>query len=452
MASIPVDIKELTKQAAGGRASLKKQAPQQVAKLLLELEGMVMDDDLDLYARAYAWMKLLSFWAVLRGEDCTWLDHRSLRWDEDNGLFGMLSQSKTTGPDRKVKVRTIQVSPDAYFAHKGWIKEGLLLWSSAPKERQNFICLPSEDLSKFRELGAEPHDRAALTRWIYKLAVRRILGPGSNCEEWMIDGAARYWTEHSSRASLVSIARALLVPKSITDRLGWWSVGETASEEYIRTYRVLIAKVQAKAAAFVRRAQSTEMPDLVGENFVLGRLREVLEDRCPAGRVEGLQRSWNLLEEGLKYFKGKEEQVEKTGEASFAGRFGWPEGHDEISPELVERWRALDAMPPSDDEKAEASISPPKAGEWVVSIARTDCLHIVGACHRVPGKHYAKWRVVKDPVPADAFKHACRRCFPRGYQLTRPMEENELSEDVETGVPKLQEDELASDSQSSSSD
>ena len=48
----------------------------------------------------------------------------------------------------------------------------------------------------------------------------------------------------SSRASLVSMPRALHVPKTITDGMGWWSIGSAASEEYIRTCRTLIAEVQ----------------------------------------------------------------------------------------------------------------------------------------------------------------------------------------------------------------
>ena len=94
----------------------------------------------------------------------------------------------------------------------------------------------------------------------------------------------------------------------------------------------------------------------------------------------------------------------------------------------------------------------PKERDWVVSVARTNWLHIVGACHRIPGIHYVKRSIVKDPVPPSAYKGACRRCFPKGYPLTKEFHCEVLDERLEDGVPELQEDEIASSSSSTSSD
>ena len=85
-------------------------------------------------------------------------------------------------------------------------------------------------------------------------------------------------------------------------------------------------------------------------------------------------------------------------------------------------------------------------------MARTNCLHVVGACHRIPGVHYSKWRQVKDPVPESEYKLACRRCFPKGYPLTKKTSVEEEREQVEDGIPELQEDEMKSSSEGSSSD
>ena len=123
-----------------------------------------MDTMADTYARGCAWLELLAFWTVLRGEDSTWIDASSLKWDERIGLQGLLSQSKTTGPDRKIKARTIQLPLEAFFLDPSWISVGLKIWNLAPKGRQHFISLPAENLGGFQEYGAEPHDRAALTR------------------------------------------------------------------------------------------------------------------------------------------------------------------------------------------------------------------------------------------------------------------------------------------------
>ena len=76
--------------------------------------------------------------------------------------------------------------------------------------------------------------------------------PSCSCSDKLIALVVRFWTEHSSRSSLVSMARALGVPKEVTDRLGWWAVGTQASEEYIRTYSLLAAKAQKLVACTSR--------------------------------------------------------------------------------------------------------------------------------------------------------------------------------------------------------
>ena len=109
---------------------------------------------------------------------------------------------------------------------------------------------------------------------------------------------SRFWTEHSSRSSLVSMARALGVPKEITDRLGWWAVGTQASEEYIRTYSVLSARVQDLVASTSRKALENSAkkkadPDYYGEERVLGKLAESIEKRGIRADDEEVQ---NLLQ------------------------------------------------------------------------------------------------------------------------------------------------------------
>ena len=78
------------------------------------------------------------------------------------------------------------------------------------------------------------------------------------------------------------MARPLGVPKSVTDRMGWWSVGSEASDGYIRTYRSLIARVQEKVACTIRSAlegHSTE--DTFGEEYVLEDLKVILVLKYP---------------------------------------------------------------------------------------------------------------------------------------------------------------------------
>ena len=139
----------------------------------------------------------------------------------------------------------------------------------ADKDRQHFIVLPTADMDDVTNLNATPADTAALTRAI--LYVAGLTEDESEVRDpAMIALASRFWTEHSARASLVSMARAIQVPKTVTDRIGWWSVGGEASEGYIRTYRTLIAKVQEKVATTIRQAAAGKnIEDTFGENYVL---------------------------------------------------------------------------------------------------------------------------------------------------------------------------------------
>ena len=63
----------------------------------------------------------------------------------------------------------------------------------------------------------------------------------------------------------------------------------------------------------------------------------------------------------------------------------------------------------SEEEPETIQKTIPGAGSWVVSKTRgTHCLHIVGKCHRKPGKHFKRWIEVKVGVKEDQFKKACR--------------------------------------------
>ena len=187
------------------------------------------------------------------------------------GLRATLSQSKTTGPGKKVRYREIQISPDAYLVNKAWLPLGAALWKQAVAERQNFVVLPTDDYKAFTNMGTTPADRAALTRQILSLA--GLSDDGLQTYEDLITIVAFFWTEHSFRATLVSFARAMHVPKTITDKMGWWGVNSQPSEGYVRSYRVLISKVQATIADAIRKAKNK--PDDFGEIYVFEELENI---------------------------------------------------------------------------------------------------------------------------------------------------------------------------------
>ena len=156
-------ISELSLQTSTNVQKKKKQAPQLLTSMLINLEKLVMEEEKPIYHRAYAWLKLVSFWCALRGDDATWIKASSLKYNNAYGLQGELARSKTTGPGKKVLSRPIVVGPDAYFNDKAWCTTGMGIWKGNNDERGNFLLLPSLDGEGFRQEGAEPDDRTALT-------------------------------------------------------------------------------------------------------------------------------------------------------------------------------------------------------------------------------------------------------------------------------------------------
>ena len=134
----------------------------------------VINTDLPTYHRAYAWVKLVCFWAALRGDDVTWLMAGTLLYIEGFGLQGELRRTKSTGPGKKRLCRPVTISEEAFFVEREWCRVGLAPWAQANPIRQNFVLLPDEAQEGFRAEGAEPVDRVALTR---NLITDYCLGP-----------------------------------------------------------------------------------------------------------------------------------------------------------------------------------------------------------------------------------------------------------------------------------
>ena len=429
-------IKELAYKESCAIEEEKKQAPQHLIRILARWEEAVCDGSTPAYLQGYLWLKLVTFWGVIRGEDSTYLDPASMKLIE-RGLCGKLTQTKTTGPGKKVRIRHFEVCKEAYFVDADWIRTGFEFWKGQDQSRENFILLPGPGYEGCRELGAEIQDRMALTRKCLK-----DFGipppPYGTWSEKLIAPVIRFWTEHSSRSSLVSMARALGVPKEVTDRLGWWAVGTQASEEYIRTYSLLAAKAQKLVACTSRKAlekceeEDAGDPDYYGEERVLEKLVENLEKK---GFKANDREVINLVE-SLRIFRTTT-VTEPEAKPKWEANEGLMEVEQAGVPATKELFRVEE-----DDEEEEESL--PEIGTWIISDAAfrgTKCLHIVGSCYRQPKIHYKMWTTVADPVCPTSFKKACKTCFPEGYPWEDLSMEEVVEPEVEVGMLGAQEGE-----------
>ena len=96
-------IGELMLRMAGESSGVTKKPPQILTSILVRWEIYLLDEANPTYLEAYAWLNLVAFWTVLRGEDTTWITPSSISWKATSGLKASLSQTKTTGPSKKVR-------------------------------------------------------------------------------------------------------------------------------------------------------------------------------------------------------------------------------------------------------------------------------------------------------------------------------------------------------------
>lgn len=406
-------MKELALKAEETKASAKREAPMLLLALLLRMERLVLGDGPN-YIRAYAWVKLIAFWAAIRGEDGSWLQASSLVLTAGVGFVGNLLRTKTTGVGKKVKPREIFVADNAYLWKKDWLRCGLELWEEEDVSRDNLILLPNSDMSGFRNIGAEVQDRVALTRHTLGMAARvSLVTPTTPADRW----TGKYWTEHSSRNTLWSIARVLNVPKEATDALGGWSAANSSSEVYIHTKRQNTGRVQSLVAKFARDAieaknADQDFTDILGERAVLDKSEEFLTKN---GVVD--HEIDHLATFGI---------ADPEEAAALVRKYGWnarPEETASLTTELADE--ASDEALPITEGKL------PNVDAWVVTtradgMATKGCLHIVGRCHRRPSIHYQRWIVVDSSISSGQYGKACRQCFPTGlHNIALQVEEAE---------------------------
>ena len=111
------------------------------------MERVVVDGRLPSYQRFYAWAKLLRHWCSLRWDDGMGVKPEDLRM-RARGLFGLLQRSKTSGPDKKVKLLPIFGSRDAWLEDSTWLATGLhfLQGEELGYARDYLVPLPNESL------------------------------------------------------------------------------------------------------------------------------------------------------------------------------------------------------------------------------------------------------------------------------------------------------------------
>eukprot|EP00435_Cladocopium_sp_Y103_P006564 s4728_g2.t1 len=227
----------------------RRPAEMYTVAMIISLELTVEDETESLFKRALSWVVLVMVWAALRCDDVqSVLPHRSIL--TNFGLKLLLGKTKTTGPDKPQKEIVAHVFRTVSLTGTDWLGIGYRIWDTEQFSfRRDYLVMePKRDWSGVRRKFLPPADLSSLIRKL--LSSLRV--PQRRSAYWELmgtslllpDGLEMHFSGHSPRNFVTSVAALIGFSKDMRAYLGRWSIGMTSSEEYVRTARQVVYKIQ----------------------------------------------------------------------------------------------------------------------------------------------------------------------------------------------------------------
>eukprot|EP00435_Cladocopium_sp_Y103_P019079 s72_g4.t1 len=227
----------------------KKPAEMFTVAIIVALELSVVDDTAPIFQRALSWITLCMVWGAMRCDDVqAILPHRSIL--SNYGLRLVLGKSKTTGPDKVQKEVSVHIFRTTSLTGEDWLRVGFDIWESDEfKFRRDYMVMePSPEWDRVRRKFLPP---SGLASEINKL-LGRLSVPKKGQFGWELmqhalllpDGLEHFFSGHSPRNFLTSVAAAIGFGRDERAFLGRWSMGMVSSEEYVRTSRQVVFRIQ----------------------------------------------------------------------------------------------------------------------------------------------------------------------------------------------------------------
>lgn len=246
--------------------------------------------------------------------------------------------------------------------------------------------------------------------------------------EWV-----RFWTEHSERATLSSCLACLGIPKSDRDLLGRWS--PEGSDQYIRTYNTVVARMQECFADAVRRGDAYQRLD---EGSTLEDLKKWLVEKwdTPKEEAEASVESWKAVVAKKGIFEGMLSR--EDGEHTPTEVVG---SEEELSP--CESSVPTDLEPEPTKRRKMTRVSSERSAGYLVVFNRIDrgTLHRAGesGCWMARTREFRRAEMYIDLPSEDQYTKRCRLCWPVGGEDSVSTSD---SEDVLQVPAKVLEGEL----------
>ena len=253
-----------------------KQAPRLPVVVVAALESFVCDLRHPIYLRYRAFTILFKVWATMRQDDIQHLSPGKLRMLSD-AVVGELLRTKTTGATKRVKEVPLIIASNASVTGMPWLQVGMKLIAEHDLFSRNYL-LPDcgAGLGSFGNKMAKYAAASAASRQVFerlKLPKSATRGEDGRVVIWnamdhldfMSEAMVHFWTEHLPRACMTSWAGLLGVDKATKDLLGRWS--PTGSEDYTRTYRLMVKKLQLDVVKAIRAGDERLPEDDIWERL-----------------------------------------------------------------------------------------------------------------------------------------------------------------------------------------
>ena len=241
----------------------RKPAEMYTVAMILSLELTVEDESQPIFGRALAWVILVMVWAALRCDDVqSILPHRTIL--TNYGLKVVMGKTKTTGPDKPQKEIAAFVYRDISLSGTDWLGIGYRIWDSElfTYRRDYLVMQPKRDWHGIRRKFASPSDLSSMIQKLLgdlKVPVRRLAyWELMHTALLLPDGLETHFSGHSPRNFVTSVAALLGFSKDMRAYLGRWAIGMTSSEEYVRTARQVVYKIQRAVNRSIVEGQEAE--------------------------------------------------------------------------------------------------------------------------------------------------------------------------------------------------
>eukprot|EP00435_Cladocopium_sp_Y103_P016219 s4687_g4.t1 len=224
-------------------------APPYAVSILLALEILVMDTQMDYYARVIGWCMLLATWGCMRVDDLQCIMPETMKLSP-RGFSVRMSKTKTTGPAKAHGQVHAFVHRSITLSGHDWLEEGMQLFrhETAVFPRDYLVPAPTERWNAMRKKLVEPPQLANY----FRMVLQRLGTPKHEDGRWRVNSSMELvptelsllWKGHSARHFLPQASAAIGCDKHDRDFIGRWSIGRVGSNAYLHTSRQITERIQ----------------------------------------------------------------------------------------------------------------------------------------------------------------------------------------------------------------